>query len=384
MARPRKNNANWFKHYNNLRNNELLITLRERLGMEGFGIYICFLEYLTGKDFYRLETNDVNIEIAAANFRIKQESLQSVIDYCLKLGILEFCQINNIKYITSPMLNEQFKELDEYRYKDRQKKQKSKIFPRENEVFPKGNEVFPKENEVIPNTIEKVFPKENEVFPKENEVFPKENPEETPERIRDIDISLRSISPSTPTTTARAREKEPDVKESEDIPMTAREGIELLKKDRDWLLQIQRKFGLDAGTLVRWLDSFSVDCDCRGKQEHESLADVKQHFNNWMSKQNLKRNGGKKGADDDFPPLTSLQRWNKCHAELCQAVSPEECSQSFDVIRFERFEVSTSKLFILVPNKETYEYMEHHLVDVMSRIIPKYFGSNFQLQYHLP
>ena len=93
---------------------------------------------------------------------------------------------------------------------------------------------------------------------------------------------------------------------------------------------------------------------------------------------------GKKSAADDSAPLTSQQRWNKCHAELCQAVSPEECRQSFDVIRFERFEVSTSKLFIQVPNKETYEYMEHHLVDVMSRIIPKYFGANFMLQYHLP
>lgn len=384
MARPRKNNANWFKHYNNLRNNELLITLRERLGMEGYGIYICFLEYLTGKDFYRLELNDVNIEIAAANFRIKQDSLQSVIDYCLKLGILELCQINNMKYITSPMLNEQFKELDEYRYKDRQKKQKSKIFPRDNEVFPKENKVFPRENEVIPNTIEKVFPKENEVFPRENDVFPKENPEETPERIRDIDISLRSISPSTPTTTARARENEPNVKESEDIPMTAREGIELLKKDRDWLLQMQRKFGLEAGTLVRWLDSFSVDCDCRGKQEHESLADIKQHFNDWMTKQKPKRATGKKGSVEDTPSQTPQQLWIKCQAELCHSVSPEVSRLSFDVIRFERFDDSTSELFIQVPNKETYEYMEQNLVQVMSSIIPKYFGANFKLKYRLP
>ena len=166
--------------------------------------------------------------------------------------------------------------------------------------------------------------------------------------------------------------------------MTAKEGVELLKKDRDWLLQMQRKFGLDAGSLVRWLESFSVDCDCRGKQEHENLADVKQHFNDWMSKQKPKRNGGKKGADDDSAPLTSQQRWNKCHAELCHAVSPEVSCLSFDVIHFERFDDSTSELFIQVPNKETYKYMEHHLVDVMSRIIPKYFGANFKLQYHLP
>ena len=166
--------------------------------------------------------------------------------------------------------------------------------------------------------------------------------------------------------------------------MTAKEGVELLKKDRDWLLQMQRKFGVKTGMLVRWLDSFSVDCDCRGKQEHESLADVKQHFNDWMTKQKPKRTNGKKGAIEETSSLTPQQLWIKCQAELCHAVSPEVSHLSFDVIRFERFDDSTSELFIQVPSKDTYEYMEQNLVQVMSSIIPKYFGANFKLKYRLP
>ena len=195
--------------------------------------------------------------------------------------------------------------------------------------------------------------------------------------------SLRSsLSPST--TPSPARECEGEQEEMEDIPMLAKEGVELLKKDRDWLLQMQRKFGVKASMLVRWLDSFSVDCDCRGKQEHDSLADVKQHFNDWMTKQKPKRTAGKKGGIEDTSSLTSQQLWIKCQAELCHAVSPEVSHLSFDVIRFESFNKSTSELFIQVPSKDTYEYMEQNLVQVMSSIIPKYFGANFKLKYRLP
>ena len=58
--------------------------------------------------------------------------------------------------------------------------------------------------------------------------------------------------------------------------------------------------------------------------------------------------------------------------------------QSFDVVKFMKFDTSTSELHLEVPRKETYEYMEANLVKVMTSIMPKYFGSHIQLKYHIP
>ena len=375
MARPLKNNASWFPHFASLRNDRKIKAIYKRFNLRGYGIFNFLLEILTDSDFFRIETTDLNLELLAADLEIATEELRNFLDYGVSIGLFE--QDSNKTYLWCPPLLVWLEPLLHAREKSRfTKSMKKNVFSKENEVFSKEfskeNEVFSKENEV--------FSKENEVFSKENEVFSKENTHST---VQYRNNSLRSLlSPSSPSSPVCVCETEQD--KMVDIPMTAREGIEVLKKDRDWLLQMQRKFGLEAGAIVRWLDNFSVDCDCRGKQEHESLADVKQHFNDWMTKQRPRRTNGKKGAIEETSSLTSQQLWIKCQAELCQAVSPEECRQSFDVIRFERFEVSTSKLFIQVPNKETYEYMEHHLVHVMSRIIPKYFGNNFKLQYHLP
>ena len=203
------------------------------------------------------------------------------------------------------------------------------------------------------------------------------------EKERKDNNSLRSsLSPSTTPTPACVCEEVRDGDAGEDVPMTAREGIEVLKGDRDWLLQMQRKFSLESGMIIRWLDSFVVDCDCRGKQDHEGLSDVKQHFNDWMTKQKPVKSSGKSSVGQDS--LSPRQRWIRCQAELCQSVSADVSARSFDTVRFESYNAATGELFIQVPAKETYEYMEQELVQTMSRIIPKYFGAGFKLRYRLP
>ena len=195
--------------------------------------------------------------------------------------------------------------------------------------------------------------------------------------------SLRSsLSPSSPPTPAHMREGQTDGDDDE-TPTTARDGVELLKHDRDWKLQMQRKFGLDAGTIVCWLDGFVLDCDCRGKQEHESLSDIKQHFNDWMTKQ-VKKPSGKKGDTPVVQSPTFIQRWNKCQAELCQSVSADVSRKSFERLLFESFIKDTGELYVQVPDKETYKFIETNLTPIMSRIIPKYFGTPFKLNYCFP
>ena len=96
--------------------------------------------------------------------------------------------------------------------------------------------------------------------------------------------SLRSELLPSPTPPSRAREDETAFVPTGSPPPEGEkigvcEAVEWLKKQRDWLLQMQQMYGIDATALGKWLDLFVNECACRGKQEHESLADVMQHFN---------------------------------------------------------------------------------------------------------
>ena len=381
MARTLKKGLDFFHFDTSFFDDIKIRKLIRYHGAQAVVVYQLVLIRIYREGYYLQWDDDLPFIVAEAS-HLQDDYVKTVISYCIEIGLFDKTLFDSNHVLTSKGIQNRFfdfcvvakrKIATENPYllvdlSSKAIKTSSKFIPSEDKGI--NSEEITINTEEIENSSEETgF---NSGFGTQSKV--KES--------KDNNSLRSSLSPSTPPSSVYVCEGGQE--EIGDIPMTAREGIEVLKKDRDWLLQMQRKFGLDAGSLVRWLESFSVDCDCLGKQDHNSIADIKQHFNAWMSKQKPMRTGGKKGADDDSAPLTSQQRWNKCHAELCQAVSPEECRQSFDVIRFERFEVSTSKLFIQVPNKETYEYMEHHLVDVMSRIIPKYFGANFKLQYHLP
>lgn len=195
--------------------------------------------------------------------------------------------------------------------------------------------------------------------------------------------SLRSsLSQSSSTTTARVGgEGKPE--DVVDGCISARDGVCFLKEDREWLLQMQRKFRKEQNEIIKWLDSFVVDCDCRGKQQHKDLSDVKQHVNDWLTKIFSGNGSGKGKKGSQKRALIPIQEhWVQCKAELCKAVSADVSKKSFDQVDFVSFDEINHKLHIQVPTKDTYQYMEDNLVDVMNAHMPKYFG-NFQLVYHV-
>lgn len=106
--------------------------------------------------------------------------------------------------------------------------------------------------------------------------------------------SLRSDSQSS-TSSTRVRESEKEklmLTETEflhtetpfepDEKVETRKAVEWLKQQRSWLMQMQQLHGIHATNIQRWLDVFVNECTCRGKQEHASLSDVMQHFNDWL------------------------------------------------------------------------------------------------------
>ena len=59
------------------------------------------------------------------------------------------------------------------------------------------------------------------------------------------------------------------------------EFIEELKQSEIWLEQMQMRFRLNADEIKDKLDTFALDCRCRGT-EHKNLNETRRHFNDWL------------------------------------------------------------------------------------------------------
>lgn len=92
MARPKKNNADYFSHDAGMRNHGKIKAIRKKFGFEGYSVWCMLLELLTSKDGFRCKWNELNIEITAGDFDIDSVRLVEIVDY---LKLLELVTIEN-------------------------------------------------------------------------------------------------------------------------------------------------------------------------------------------------------------------------------------------------------------------------------------------------
>ena len=210
----------------------------------------------------------------------------------------------------------------------------------------------------------------------------KDNPKDTNKRRKKEKMTEDSL-PTTPPAHAREGLGDEKVDKDNDSPLTANEGVEILKTDKDWLLQIQRKFAIEQATITRWLENFCVECDCRGKQQHENLADVKQHFIDWLSKQINPKAVGKKTCKRETEDMTPEKIWLRCQAELSQSTNDEIAKQAFSCLKFENYDAKSCILLIDVPNRKSFDYLEENCVNGMKDVLDKHFGQNIKLNYRI-
>lgn len=57
--------------------------------------------------------------------------------------------------------------------------------------------------------------------------------------------------------------------------------IEELKNAQIWLEHMAMRFHIPIDEIVRRLDDFALDCDCRGTG-HQDFNDTRRHFNDWL------------------------------------------------------------------------------------------------------
>lgn len=131
MARPQKNNCDYFPHDNDMRNHVKVRAIRNKF-TNGYAIWSMLLEYLTGSDGNTFEKTPLQMELLSGDFGVSVTEISDVVDYCIRLEML----FEKDGWIYSESLNERLSPVYEKRGKSKQLSAKQK---RENGKFAGNN-----------------------------------------------------------------------------------------------------------------------------------------------------------------------------------------------------------------------------------------------------
>ena len=92
MGRPNKNNAEYFSHDADMRNDIKIKALLRRFSHTGYAVWCYLLETLTDTDFFEVDYGELNQELLAADFDVSVEELQNIIEYSCKINLLQLSE----------------------------------------------------------------------------------------------------------------------------------------------------------------------------------------------------------------------------------------------------------------------------------------------------
>lgn len=118
MARPQKNNAEYFSHDADMRNDVKVKALRRKFQHTGYAVWCFILESLTDGEYFEIDYNELNRELLAADFDVPVELLEEIVDYCCKVGLL---QLTEDQHLFSEAHQRRFASLMEKRKRDRER-----------------------------------------------------------------------------------------------------------------------------------------------------------------------------------------------------------------------------------------------------------------------
>ena len=111
MARPRKNNCDYFPHDANLRNDRRMKALKTEHGIDGYAIYLMLLEVMTDAEFCKIKYDDDELILIAGDFGCNIEKLEAVIEFLHKLKLITI----DDNFLFSESLQESLKPVFEQR-----------------------------------------------------------------------------------------------------------------------------------------------------------------------------------------------------------------------------------------------------------------------------
>jgi hypothetical protein len=88
MARPVKNNCDYFPHDGSMRNHKKVKAIRSKFGITGYAIWSMLLEYLTDNDGNVFENSEMEFELMAGDFGVSVTEITDIVNYCIRLELL--------------------------------------------------------------------------------------------------------------------------------------------------------------------------------------------------------------------------------------------------------------------------------------------------------
>lgn len=88
MSRPRKNNADYFSHDNDMRNDDKILSVRRKFWHEWYSIWNMLLEKLCKSKDFVFVVDNVSIELLSWDFSIDPEVLLKMIDYFVMVRLI--------------------------------------------------------------------------------------------------------------------------------------------------------------------------------------------------------------------------------------------------------------------------------------------------------
>lgn len=103
-----------------------------------------------------------------------------------------------------------------------------------------------------------------------------------PKKEKEREKEKENVSPIPPIKEKeKEKEKENSSSSSSAHTCAQAEFLPLLRSDRIWGEVIEMRFQLSPNSLGRWIDTFSLDLQCRDVA-HRNLQDAKRHFCDWL------------------------------------------------------------------------------------------------------
>jgi len=376
MARPQKKGLDYFSFDVGFFQDIKIRKLIKYHGIQAVPVYEILLCRIYEQGYY-LEW-DVNLPfIISETSYLEEDYITRVIDFMLEVGLFDKDTYESCQVLTSRSIQE--------RYMCACNLTKRKISASLPYLLLDLSADSSETSKTVVSSEQTLFSSEETLINSEETKENSEKSAQRKEKERKDNNSLRSsLSPSSSSSpSAHVREDVLGLIEGEgdEDPISVIDAVKLLKGDGLWLDQMKRRHGISVGILLKWLDAFVIDCDCRGKIQHKDLSDVKQHFNDWLAKQKKLASKDTRKASVSHK-ITPQQRWSLCFEELFRCVTEEEDRKVLSLVKFESYTPETNIVLLDVPSHEICDIIEARFASLMSVVLSKYFGS-FLLKYRI-
>lgn len=89
-GRPIKNNAEYFSHDADMRNDDKILALRNKFEHKGYSTWCMFLEILCNKDNFKIELKtDLQWELLSGDLRISASEIKEMLNFCVRIDLLQ-------------------------------------------------------------------------------------------------------------------------------------------------------------------------------------------------------------------------------------------------------------------------------------------------------